>query len=89
MSARSNALQEDISSSAARHRSTAPGGRSVLHQSQLGRIQTLILRGNQEDIAAKLALCHPMLCDLLPLSLEEIFIYELGGVDYDVKNILL
>ena len=43
----------------------------------------------QEDIAAKLALCHPMLCDLLPLSLEEIFIYELGGVDYDVKNILL
>ena len=24
-----------------------------------------------------------------PLSLEEIFIYELGGVDYEVKNILL
>ena len=26
---------------------------------------------------------------LLPLSLEEIFIYELGGVDYDIKNIVL
>lgn len=27
--------------------------------------------------------------DLLPLSLEEIFIYELGGVNDEVKNILL
>lgn len=31
---------------------------------------------------------HPMLIDLLPLTLEEIFIYELGGVDYEVKDIL-
>ena len=30
-----------------------------------------------------------MLCDLLPLSLEEVFIYELGGVHYDIKNIVL
>ena len=27
--------------------------------------------------------------DVLPLSLEEIFIYELGGVNYEVKNIVL
>ena len=27
--------------------------------------------------------------DVLPLSLEEIFIYELGGVDYEIKDILL
>ena len=31
---------------------------------------------------------HPMLIDILPLTLEEIFIYELGGVDYEVKDIL-
>ena len=61
----------------------------VVHSEQVGRIQTLIVRGNQDTVQELLAQCHPMLCDLLPLSLEEIFIYELGGVDYDVKNIVL
>lgn len=84
-----DALQEDIVKAQLVTDQPLPEGLTILHQSQLGRIQTLILRGKQEDIAAKLALCHPMPCDLLPLSLEEIFIYELGGVDYDVKNILL
>ena len=37
----------------------------------------------------ELAASAPMLCDLLPLSLEEIFIYELGGTGYDVKNLVL
>ena len=32
---------------------------------------------------------NPAYFDVLPLSLEEIFIYELGGVDYEVKNIIL
>ena len=54
-----------------------------------GRIQTLIVRGDRREIAGLLQQCNPLLCDLLPLSLEEIFIYELGGVDYDVKNIVL
>ena len=84
-----DALQEDIVKAQLVTDQPLPEGLTILHQSQLGRIQTLILRGKQDDIAAKLALCHPMLCDLLPLSLEEIFIYELGGVDYDVKNIVL
>lgn len=66
-----------------------PDGLVILHRSALGRIQTLIVRGAREEVSARLALCHPMLCDLLPLSLEEIFIYELGGVDYDIKNIVL
>ena len=35
------------------------------------------------------AACKPAYFDVLPLSLEEIFIYELGGVDYEIKDILL
>jgi len=31
----------------------------------------------------------PAYFDVLPLSLEEIFIYELGGVNYEVKDIIL
>ena len=32
---------------------------------------------------------HPLLADAVPLTLEEIFIYELGGADYAVKDIVL
>ena len=66
-----------------------PEGLNILHTSSVGRIRTLIIRGQSDEIQQTLAQCNPLLCDLLPLSLEEIFIYELGGVDYDVKNILL
>ena len=40
-------------------------------------------------VGAKMAACKPAYFDVLPLSLEEIFIYELGGVDYEIKDILL
>ena len=61
----------------------------VIHQSSVGRVQTIIVRGNAEQVSDILQQCQPLLCDILPLSLEEVFIYELGGVDYEVKSILL
>ena len=60
----------------------------VVHRSCIGRVQTIIARGSAETVQDLLARCNPLLCDVLPLSLEEVFIYELGGVDYEVKNIL-
>ena len=61
----------------------------ILHQSSSGRLQTLVVRGNAEEIEAKIKVSSPAYFDVLPLSLEEIFIYELGGVNYEVKNIVL
>ena len=55
----------------------------------LGRVQTLIIRGEPAQTAERLAGTKPLLCDLLPLSLEEIFMYELGGSGYDVKKLML
>ena len=66
-----------------------PEALQVVHQSMVGRVQTLIVRGNADTVQPLLAQCHPLLCDILPLSLEEVFIYELGGVNYDVKDILM
>ncbi len=66
-----------------------PEGLDVLHESTSGRLQTLVVRGSAEEIRAKASACNPAYFDVLPLSLEEIFIYELGGVNYEVKNILL
>ena len=61
----------------------------VLHASRVGRIHTLIMRMNAEEATARLAAYEPMLVDAVPLTLEEIFIYELGGADYAVKDIVL
>lgn len=66
-----------------------PKDLEVLHSSVSGRLQTVIVRGKMEDVREKIAACDPTFFDLLPLSLEEIFIYELGGVNYEVKNIVL
>ena len=66
-----------------------PQGLDILHESQLGRLKTLVIRGRAEEVEAKVQAENPTYYDLLPLSLEEIFIYELGGVNYEVKNIVL
>ena len=64
-------------------------GLEILHESMSGRLSTLVVRGTPEEVQAKVSACNPTYFDILPLSLEEIFIYELGGVNYEVKNILL
>ena len=66
-----------------------PQGLDILHSSASGRLQTLVVRGEREAITAKVLAANPTYFDILPLSLEEIFIYELGGVNYEVKNIIL
>ena len=66
-----------------------PENLEILHESQSGRLKTLIVRGRQDEVEAVLQTAAPVYFDILPLSLEEIFIYELGGVNYEVKNIVL
>ena len=66
-----------------------PTGLDILHETSSGRLKTLIVRGNLREIQLKTEAAQPAYFDILPLSLEEIFIYELGGVNYAVKDILL
>ena len=62
---------------------------NVLHRSQNGKVETVIIRGSQEQVSAALTAVNPLFFDLVPLTLEEVFVYELGGVDYEVKNVIL
>jgi len=66
-----------------------PADLQILHSSNLGRIWTYIVRGNAEDVLNRFATLNPLFQEALPLSLEEIFIYEMGGEDYAVREILL
>ena len=66
-----------------------PEDLAVLHVSQVGRIHTLIVRGSADEVTNRLAIYAPILMEALPLTLEEIFIYEMGGEDYGVRDIVL
>ena len=61
----------------------------VLHTSNVGRVYTYIVRGTAAAVTEKMGQYGPLMLEALPLSLEEIFIYELGGEQYAVKEILL
>ena len=67
----------------------APNGLNILHESASGRLKTLVVRGTAEEVTQQVQAVKPVYFDVLPLSLEEIFIYEMGGVDYEVKNIVI
>ena len=66
-----------------------PPGLSILHRSLSGKLQTLILRGRAEELQERIQAVGPLFMDTLPLSLEEIFIYEVGGAEYGLQDFLL
>ena len=66
-----------------------PQGLHIVHRSQVGRVHTYILRGKREEILTAMSVTMPLLMEAIPLTLEEIFIYELGGADYAVRDIVL
>ena len=61
----------------------------VLHASRVGRVFTYIIRGSAAAVTERIGWWQPLMMEALPLSLEEIFIYELGGEQYAVKDIVL
>ena len=66
-----------------------PAELQVLHHSQVGRVHTYIMRGSSEEICRRMQITRPLLLEAIPLTLEEIFIYELGGADDAAHKILL
>ena len=66
-----------------------PADLELLHEGRTGRVRQLILRGRAEELSARIAACGPLFMDVLPLTLEEIFIYELGGMEHEVKSLVL
>ena len=68
---------------------TLPTELQILHHSQVGRVHTYIMRGSSEEICRRMQITDPVLLEAIPLTLEEIFIYELGGADDAAHKILL
>ena len=68
---------------------TLPAELQILHHSRVGRVHTYIMRGNSEEICRRMQITDHVLLEAIPLTLEEIFIYELGGADDAAHKILL
>ncbi len=64
-------------------------GLQPLKEMAVGSVRTLIVRGTRDEIESQLSDFEPLFLDFIPLTLEEIFIYEIGGQGYEVSNILL
>lgn len=62
-------------------------GLDVLHYERNQSITYLIIKGNEETIRTELEKKQPKVLDLIPLTLEEIFIYEMEGMGYDCNGL--
>ena len=64
-------------------------GVEMLDYNQMGSVATFIARGDKEEVVAKIRGLNPVLLDVLPLNLEEVFIYEMESLGYAFKEILM
>lgn len=61
----------------------------ILNKTSFGSVNMLIVKGDADDVLSTVKEYNPVVCDILPLTLEEVFIYELGGMGYEFETILL
>ena len=58
-------------------------GINILHFAKRGSVSNIIVRGDREEIIARFNALHPVILDILPLTLEEVFTYEVEALGYD------
>jgi ABC-2 type transport system ATP-binding protein len=61
----------------------------IVYEEQRGSVLLLIVRGEKQEIVSYIKTFQPLIFDVLPLTLEEIFIYEMGDVGYAIENIIV
>ncbi len=61
----------------------------IIHADSRGSLCTLTVRGIREEIKARMEQYHPIFAEIIPLSLEEIFISETEVAGYDIKKLIL
>ena len=64
-------------------------GLTIISEEQRGKLRTYVIRGERQEILDRFNNVDTVFFELLPLTLEEIFIYETEVVGYDIKKIIL
>ena len=55
---------------------------------KIGSVANMIIKGDKDETYNKLKALSPVLIDMLPLTLEEVFTYEMEALGYDFSNVL-
>ena len=63
-------------------------GIEVLDFKKTGMVSNVIVRGDREEVKKKLQEKNPVLFDILPLTLEEVFVFETGALGYEFSDVL-
>ncbi len=61
----------------------------MLNYTQAASVATFIAKGDRDAVAAQIRTMNPLLLDVLPLNLEEVFVYEMEALGYAFKDILI
>ena len=61
---------------------------NILSEESRGSLITITVKGSREEITDIIKECEPVFMEVLPLSLEEIFISETGVEGYDIKKLI-
>ncbi|MFJ7747334.1 ABC transporter ATP-binding protein [Peribacillus sp. NPDC097295] len=61
-------------------------GIHILNKERRGSVIVCIVKGKESDIKEHFNQFQPEIFDMLPLTLEEIFIYEMGDIGYAIQN---
>ena len=64
-------------------------GIDILSYTQVGSVCTFIVRGDRAETEARIRTMSPVVLDVLPLSLEEVFVHEMEALGYSFKDILM
>ncbi len=64
-------------------------GIEILSYTQTASVCSFIVRGSKQTVEAKVRCMNPLLLDILPLNLEEVFIYEMEALGYAFKDVLM
>ena len=64
-------------------------GIHIMNYEQMGSVATFIAKGNREEVVLKIREMNPLLLDVLPLNLEEVFVFEMEALGYAFKDILM
>ena len=59
----------------------------ILHYERNQSVHYFIIKGSEEEIRAQFEDMSPVLFDIIPMTLEEIFIYEMEGLGYDANDL--
>ena len=63
-------------------------GLNILHKESRGTVDLMIIDNDIEEARQIINRSEPVLFDILPLSLEEVFIYELGGENDEIRKLV-